>query len=178
MSWGPASHIGGRVSAGAGTATIKRLATAGCDGLIRVYRSNAGVDGRETWALESTLSRQHKDWARDVAWSPGSGLSVNMLASASDDGLVVIWRQGTPGGEWTAEPLPAFPAPVWRVSWSVTGNLLAVSCGDSSVTLWKESVSGGWQQISSVPEAAATPSAAATAAPAAAQPAAARGYAY
>ena len=49
--------------------------------------------------------------------------------------------------------LPPFPAPVWRLSWSITGRLLAVSCGDNSVTLWKEDLSGTWQQVSNVPVA-------------------------
>ena len=44
-----------------------------------------------------------------------------------------------------------FAAPVWRVSWSLTGNILAVSCGDNSVTLWKESVAGGtYEKLSDV----------------------------
>ena len=132
---------------------VQRLASAGCDNKVRVYRhtagSTAGVNG---WECETTLSR-HRDWVRDVAWAPGSGISSNLLASCSDDGTVCIWRQSTPGGDWTAEVLPPFPAPVWRVSWSVTGNLLAVSCGDNSVTLWKEALSGhAWQQVSSVPD--------------------------
>ena len=130
----------------------KRLATAGCDNAVRVYRSAPVSGGGETWVLEATL-RAHKDWVRDVAWCPTSGLTANTLASASDDGSVVVWRQVTPGGEWSAEALPSFPAPVWRASWSVTGNLLAVSCGDNSVTLWRESLTGGtFQQVSTVPD--------------------------
>ena len=45
-----------------------------------------------------------------------------------------------------------FDAPVWRVSWSVTGNVLAVSTGDHKVTLWKQSLDGTWMQIYSVDE--------------------------
>ena len=46
--------------------------------------------------------------------------------------------------------MKAFDAPVWRVSWSVTGNVLAVSTGDHKVTLWKQAVTEEWTQISSV----------------------------
>ena len=132
---------------------VKRLATAGCDGAVRVYRSGSGGGG-DGWVLEATLRGGHKDWVRDVAWCPASGGAAggNVLASTSDDGSVVVWRQGAPGGEWAAEALPPFPAPVWRASWSVTGNLLAISCGDNSVTLWRESLGGQWQQISTVPD--------------------------
>jgi protein transport protein SEC13 len=45
-----------------------------------------------------------------------------------------------------------FDAPVWRVSWSVTGNVLAVSTGDHKVTLWKQALDESWQQVFSVDE--------------------------
>ncbi len=38
-----------------------------------------------------------------------------------------------------------FDAPVWRVSWSVTGNMLAVSSGDGDVTLWKQNIDGKFE---------------------------------
>ncbi len=55
-----------------------------------------------------------------------------------------------PGGTWACEELATFDAPVWRVSWSVTGNLLAVSCGDHKVTLWKQTIAGKWENVSQV----------------------------
>ena len=39
-------------------------------------------------------------------------------------------------------------APVWRVSWSVTGSVLSVSDSTGGVTLWKEALDGEWQQLS------------------------------
>jgi protein transport protein SEC13 len=167
VSWAPAAHMGSRPAAGDAAGATKRIATGGCDHLVRIYASvplsgqaaAAAAQARgplaspEGWQLEATLPG-HKDWVRDVAWAPSAGgLAPNMLASCSDDGTVLIWRQATPGGEWTSEALPHFPAPVWRVSWSVSGNLLAVSCGDNSVTLWRESLGGPFQHISTVPDA-------------------------
>jgi len=150
VSWAPPS---------AGTA----LATAGCDGAVRIHRcvthAQAAADGSvvaERWAVDCVLTGRHKEWVRDVAWCPGSAgdaPDTTLLASCSDDGVVVLWRGTTAGGSnWRAEPLPAFPAPVWRLSWSASGRLLAVSCGDNSITLWKESLGGGWSQASAVPD--------------------------
>jgi protein transport protein SEC13 len=153
VSWAPAAHLGSRAAGGGDAAApLKRIATAGCDNAVRIHVCTRGADGRESWAVEHTLRDAHRDWVRDVAWAPASGTAVNTIASASDDGSVIIWRQAAPGAEWKPEPLPPFAAPVWRVSWSVTGALLAVSCGDNSVTLWKESLAGTWQQISTVPD--------------------------
>lgn len=145
------------------------LATAGCDGAVRVWRATptppgpGGEPPGERWAVDAVLAGPHREWVRDVAWCPGAvggpggdAHDAPALASASDDGVVAVWRLvGGPGagaGGWRPDALPTFPAPVWRVSWSVSGRLLAVSCGDNSITLWKESLSGAWQQATAVPD--------------------------
>lgn len=48
--------------------------------------------------------------------------------------------------------LPVFSAPVWRVSWSLTGNILAVACGDNTVSLWKEAANNEWKCLSTLNE--------------------------
>lgn len=62
-----------------------------------------------------------------------------------------IWQQQKDG--WTAKLLNSFSAPVWRLSWSVTGTVLAVSTGDHKVSLWKQSVDESWIEISNLTEA-------------------------
>lgn len=52
-----------------------------------------------------------------------------------------------PAGGWEKHLLHDFGAPVWRVSWSVSGNILSVSDAANAVTLWKEAADGTWQQI-------------------------------
>jgi protein transport protein SEC13 len=93
------------------------------------------------------------------------------------DRLCVIWSQDETGN-WKSKELPKFPAPVWRVSWSITGerklmifigrsnnlfyyfsatgNILAVSSGDNRVTLWKEVADGDWKVVSAVTETGVT----------------------
>ena len=92
----------------------------------------------------------HSDWVRDVAWAPNIGLPKNTIASAGQDGQVLIWTQVDAGAAWTSVLLKDFGAPVWTVSWSVTGNILAVADGNNTVTLWKEAIDGQWQQVQSV----------------------------
>jgi hypothetical protein len=151
---------------------VKRVAVAGADGHVRLHRGHydPSQPSGEHWEAALALPNSpHREWVRDVAWSPASGMGGNVLASCSDDGLVALWTQGVPGDDatWRAEVLPPFSAPVWRVSWSVTGHLLAVSCADNSVSLWRQSASasaaaaaaaaagGGvctWEQVSAVPD--------------------------
>ena len=61
-----------------------------------------------------------------------------------------IWKQTEADGPWVPSLMRTFDAPVWRVSWSVTGNVLAVSTGDHKVTLWKQSLDESWMQVYSV----------------------------
>ncbi len=84
-----------------------------------------------------------------MAWAPNSAMSNSVVASCSEDRSVFIWKL-TESGVWDPKLLRTFDAPVWRVSWSVTGNVLAVSTGDHKVTLWKQSVDEAWVQISTV----------------------------
>jgi protein transport protein SEC13 len=100
------------------------------------------------------------DWVRDVAWAPNCAMPHNIFASCSEDRSVYIWKQKEKDGEWQHFLLKTFDAPVWRVSWSITGNILAVSSGDHQVSLWKQAVDESWVQISTIDEA--TPSATAT----------------
>ena len=143
VSWAPPTPPGALVSAGAGAPLVRRLVSAGCDNLVKVWEHKAGGWGE---APEAVLSG-HSDWVRDVAWAPNLGMAKNTIASCGQDGKVLIWTQSEAGGAWTHTLLADFKVPVWRVSWSVFGNVLAVADGNQAVTLWKESLDGEWQQV-------------------------------
>lgn len=88
-----------------------------------------------------------------MAWAPNSAIPFAIFASCSEDRNVFIWRQKErTSGPWEPTLLKTFEAPVWRLSWSVTGTVLAVSTADHKVTLWKQSVDESWVQISSLNE--------------------------
>ena len=79
-------------------------------------------------------------------------MPCNIVASCSEDRSVIIWTQSQAAGPWSAAEMKTFTAPVWRVSWSITGNVLAVSSGNSDVSLWKQNLAGTWECISTVAE--------------------------
>ena len=129
-----------------------RLATAGCDNLVKIWR----LDQEDKWVLDGTPLEGHSDWVRDVAWAPNIGVPVQVIASCSQDKTVRIWKEHEQQpGEWTCSLLtpkdPSFFGDVvWRVNWSGSGNLLAVSCGDNHVTLWRETLEGEWECVSNI----------------------------
>eukprot|EP00298_Acanthocystis_sp_HF-20_P006378 c16260_g1_i1.p1 GENE.c16260_g1_i1~~c16260_g1_i1.p1 ORF type:complete len:315 (+),score=121.27 c16260_g1_i1:1-945(+) len=130
-------------------ANPKRIVTGGCDNTARVWQFD---ESDKTWKPESNgVLTGHQDWVRDVAWAPNIGLPVSTVATCSQDRKCFIWTQSE-NSDWKKTELPQFPAPVWRVSWSITGNILAVSTGDNRVTLWKENTDGEWTIVSAVTE--------------------------
>jgi protein transport protein SEC13 len=144
VSWAPAQPPGSLVTPGSGAPLVRRLVTAGCDNLARIWVYD---EARGAWAKEHEL-KGHTDWVRDAAWAPNLGQPKNTIATAGQDGKVLIWTQREPGGAWSSAVLSDFKAVVWRVSWSVFGNVLAVADGSNTVTLWKEAVDGEWAQVS------------------------------
>lgn len=141
VSWAPFHSVGSKNDGG----PIKRLVTASCDKTIKLWSL---PDGQTEWTKEDISSAPaHTDWVRDVAWAPSSGMPVNLIASCSEDKHVYIWTQTQENAAWKRELLHTFDAPVWRVSWSVTGNVLAVSSGDHKVTLWKETLDKKWMYV-------------------------------
>jgi protein transport protein SEC13 len=131
---------------------MSRLVAAGCDNTIHFWIC---PEQKGEWKphTAAVLGKEvaHSDWVRDVAWAPSLVPNVNVVASCSEDGSVIVWKQQDGDASvWEPTLLHTFDAPVWRVSWSVTGHLLAVSSGDSNVTLWKAELDGVWSKVSSV----------------------------
>ncbi|KAK1291638.1 hypothetical protein QJS10_CPB17g01155 [Acorus calamus] len=147
VSWAPSTAPGSLVGGAVGAAPVQKLASGGCDSTVKVWRLENGA-----WKLDCFPPLQkHTEWVRDVAWAPNLGLPKSTIASASQDGTVVIWTAGVKDGDqWEGRVLMDFKTPVWRVSWSLTGNILAVADGNNKVTLWKEAVDGEWQQVTTV----------------------------
>ncbi|KAF3787192.1 transport protein SEC13-like protein B [Nymphaea thermarum] len=149
VSWAPATAPGSLVSNSPSDA-VQKLASGGCDNTVKVWKLQNGV-----WKMDCFPALQkHSDWVRDVAWAPNLGLPKSTIASASQDGTVVVWTVGKEGDQWEGKVMNDFKAPVWRLSWSLTGNILAVADGKNEVTLWKEVVDGEWQQVTTVDPAA------------------------
>lgn len=145
VSWAPSTAPGAFVGTGL-LDQVQKLASGGCDNTVKIWKLYNGQ-----WKMDCFPALQkHSDWVRDVAWAPNLGLPKSTIASASQDGTVVIWTVAKEGEQWDGKVLQDFKTPVWSVSWSLTGNLLAVADGNNKVTLWNEAVDGEWQQVTTV----------------------------
>ncbi|MBS0659987.1 MAG: protein kinase [Verrucomicrobia bacterium] len=119
---------GRRVTAVAWSPVDDRLAVAGDDGQIRLWRPRAAqAEVRLAAHAQKGLSPQF-GLIRALAWSP----DARRLASAGLDGVTKVWRTDT-GEEVLAltEPRGAH----WCVAWSPDGRALAVGAEDGTVLL-------------------------------------------
>ena len=72
----------------------------------QVWRFNEKVG---EWQQEGATLAGHTDWVRDVAWMPNLGLPHSTLASAGQDGKVLIWTESRElPGTWTSVLLHDF----------------------------------------------------------------------
>ncbi|ATY65634.1 transport SEC13 [Cordyceps militaris] len=150
VSWAPATAPGSIVSSSPGPAAAgnRRFVTGGSDNVVKIWAFDPAT---QSYKQEGEALTGHSDWVRDVAWSP-TVLKRSYIASASQDKTVRIWTaDSTAGGpaQWDCKTLD-FEAPVWRVSWSLSGNVLAVSGADNKVSLWKENLRGEWECVKKI----------------------------
>ncbi|KAL0350959.1 UNVERIFIED_CONTAM: protein transport protein SEC13B [Sesamum radiatum] len=76
-----------------------KLASGGCDNTVKVWKLY-----NDNWKMDCFPALQmHSDWVRDVAWAPNLGLPKSTIASASQDGTVVIWTVAKEGDQWAVE---------------------------------------------------------------------------
>ena len=97
------------------------LATAGYDGLVRVWDVATRQPKHDL--------RKHKGWARAVAFAADG----TRLASGGEDGVIVIWDPTT-GGEMRS--FAAHEAAVTCLAFSPDGRTLASGGNDTLVKLW------------------------------------------
>uniref|UniRef100_A0A7N2MVL2 Sec13-like protein n=1 Tax=Quercus lobata TaxID=97700 RepID=A0A7N2MVL2_QUELO len=145
VSWAPSTAPGALVDSGL-LDPVQKLCSGGCDNNVKVWKLYNG-----TWKMDCFPALQmHTDWVCDVAWARNLGLPKSTIASASQDGKVIIWTVAKEGDQWEGKVLNDFKTPVWGFSCPLPGNILAVADGNNSVTLWKEAVDGEWQQVTTV----------------------------
>jgi len=115
-------------------------------------------DKLRKWELAFTLpatvgdADSHTGPILDIAWAPNMGRSYHLIATASKDRTVRIWRiDQAKNGKYEVKLVKSFPdhnAEVWRVEWNITGTILASSGDDNTIRLWKQNFLDQWLCLS------------------------------
>ncbi|KAI9139772.1 WD40-repeat-containing domain protein [Paraphysoderma sedebokerense] len=165
LSWCPSRFhppmlvigCGGRDS-NARDATVK-------ENTAKIFR----VDQHNKWQPFEILEG-HTDAVHDVSWAPNVGKTYQLIATASKDKHVRIYKitedfhSNTASGPGSATvqrdgsskrykvdligSYPDHDAEVWRVEWNITGTVLSSSGDDGKVRLWKANYDDEWKCMS------------------------------
>ncbi|GMF09580.1 unnamed protein product [Phytophthora lilii] len=98
----------------------------------------------------------HSDAIHDVCWAPNMGRSSHLLATASKDRTVRIWRLTIQEDDHLQADVEEVArkhhhdSEVWRVEWNVTGTMLASSGDDGTVRMWKSDFEGNWACVNTI----------------------------
>jgi nucleoporin SEH1 len=128
-------------------------------------------DGHSKWYPAEYLPG-HSQEVHDVSWAPSMGRSHQLIATASKDHYVRIFKLTemtrlnssklvvSPAGTPTQynrpihiELIAAFKdhhAEVWRVEWNITGTILSSSGDDGKLRLWKAGYDNQWRQMAAI----------------------------
>mmetsp|Transcript_214 Transcript_214/g.343 ORF Transcript_214/g.343 Transcript_214/m.343 type:complete len:322 (+) Transcript_214:219-1184(+) len=109
-------------------------------------------DEKRQWRVQAELIK-HKGNINDVCWSPCLGRSYHLIATASSDTQIKIWRLSkSETGEVKVECEAELSqeTEVWRCAWNITGTILATSGDDGAVRLWKKNFQGKYICISNL----------------------------
>lgn len=109
--------------------------------MIQLFRYS---ETRKKWQLSEVTSSMEGAVVGDatlngVAWAPNFGRTYELIATASQDKTVRIWKLTTVNNVDVLEQLAVFrdhKSEVWNVEWNVTGTILASSGDDGVVRLW------------------------------------------
>ncbi|KAG1052004.1 hypothetical protein G6F43_005827 [Rhizopus delemar] len=136
-------------------------------------------DGHNRW-IPGELLPGHTQEVHDVSWAPNMARSYQLIATASKDQYVRIYKitestqpvqqrgsgsnripispAGTPTQQQSHKALNVelvasfadHKAEVWRVEWNITGTILSSSGDDGKLRLWTIGYDGKWRQMASV----------------------------
>ncbi|SBS88674.1 protein transport protein SEC13, putative [Plasmodium ovale] len=90
--------------------------------------------------------KPHNASIKDVAWRPNINSGLNLIASCSDD-KIILWVEDVSNNKWKNAQIIKLENTIHKISWSPNGTILAVACANDNAYLFKESIDGQWENI-------------------------------
>jgi len=76
------------------TQQYKRFVSGGCDNFVKIWILDIDNKVLKCQQILGKDQHGHTDWIRDVSWAPIPGAtSHSLIASASEDKTVIIWKE-------------------------------------------------------------------------------------
>lgn len=131
---------------------VPLIVVGGNSDVVKVWGYN---NSYRRWQVVAELAG-HSDAIHDVCWAPNMGRSYHLIATASKDRTVRIWKLKMQEGghlEANVEEVAVkhhHDSEVWRVEWNVAGTMLASTGDDGTVRLWKSDFEGNWTCVNTI----------------------------
>ncbi|CAG8596307.1 3951_t:CDS:2, partial [Dentiscutata heterogama] len=127
---------------------VSPMIVVGCgkENCAKIFRPNP----HNKWIPFEVL-HGHDDVIHDVSWAPNMGRSYHLIATASKDHKVGIFKLSNKPDGYSVENIAMLSdhgVEVWKVEWNITGTILSSSGDDGKVRLWKSSHNGEWKCMS------------------------------
>ncbi|CAB4409806.1 unnamed protein product [Rhizophagus irregularis] len=107
----------------------------GKENSAKIFRCDQNSKWRSCEILDG-----HQDLVHDVDWAPNMGRSYQLIATASKDTRVRIYKLTGNKDGFKVDAVAEFldhDREVWKVKWNVTGTILSSAGDDGKVRLWK-----------------------------------------
>ncbi|GAW83683.1 protein transport protein SEC13 [Plasmodium gonderi] len=142
-------HLNEGTSAGSGGGgdqiNLFRLASGGYDNQVIIWMFDNNT--KEFHKIYQMNDKPHKSAIKDIAWKPNINNSTNIIASCSDEKIVILWVEDASNNQWKNGQIIKVQHKISKISWSPNGTILAVACTDENAYLFREGMDGQWEEI-------------------------------
>ncbi|SPJ11504.1 protein transport protein SEC13 [Plasmodium sp. DRC-Itaito] len=127
-----------------------KLVSGGFDNQVIIWMFDNNT--KEFQKIYQMNDKPHKSGIKDVAWKPNLNNSANIIASCSDEKIVILWIEDVTNNVWKNGQIIKVNYNIHKISWSPNGTILAIACSDDNAYLYKENAEGIWEEVCNLTE--------------------------
>ncbi|KMZ77719.1 WD domain, G-beta repeat domain-containing protein [Plasmodium vivax India VII] len=122
-----------------------QLASGGFDNQVIIWAFDNNT--KEFQKVHQMKDKPHNSPIKDIAWRPNLNNSTNIIASCSDEKLVILWVEDIGNNQWRNGQVIKVKDSISKVCWSPNGTILAIACTNENAYLYREGLDGVWEEV-------------------------------
>ncbi|GAB69135.1 WD domain G-beta repeat domain containing protein [Plasmodium cynomolgi strain B] len=121
-----------------------QLASGGFDNQVIIWLFDNST--KEFHKVYQMKDKPHNSSIKDIAWRPNLNNSTNIIASCSDENIVILWVEDISNNQWRNGQVIKVKDRISKVCWSPNGTILAIACTNENAYLYREGLDGVWEE--------------------------------
>ncbi|CAA9991096.1 protein transport protein SEC13, putative [Plasmodium knowlesi strain H] len=122
-----------------------QLASGGFDNQVIIWMFDNST--KEFHKVYQMKDKPHNSSIKDIAWRPNLNNSTNIIASCSDENIVILWVEDISNKQWRNGQVIQVQDKISKVCWSPNGTILAIACTNENAYLYREGLNGVWEEV-------------------------------